>query len=263
MHCTNVNALKRTLFMCLIFIVKNQHPDFPLIIAANRDEFYNRPTLPAHFWEETPGVLAGKDLQSGGTWLGVHSDGYFSALTNIRDQLHHPAPRSRGLLVRDALHNTFTHQNLLDVQGRDYAGFNLITGSLQASEPLYYLNNRSPDITIIDKGIFGLSNAFLNSPWPKVTSGIEEITLLLNKPFDAAEWFAVLQNNTKAPTHLLPDTGIGIEKERLLSSRFIQSNDYGTRTSTIITVNHQSRLRFIERNIVDFTHTQQEFEIDI
>ncbi|MCG8314230.1 MAG: NRDE family protein [Pseudomonadales bacterium] len=234
--------------MCLIFIALNQHPEFPLIVAANRDEFFSRPTAPMEIWQSSNGkILAGKDLQAGGTWLGYSHSQRFSALTNYRDPLHEvPDPISRGHLVADFLNaQQSCHDFLTNIEANQarYQGFNLIVGDHQR---FFYFSNRSNQgIVELQAGIHGLSNHLLDTPWPKVAEGKSTLQQLLqNRKMSAAELAAklleLLNHRQQAPDHLLPDTGVGIDAERILSSRFISPNElepqqaYGTRCSTII-----------------------------
>lgn len=267
-----LNAEKRTYslaycacvvtIMCLIFVVQNQHPNFPLIIAANRDEFYTRPSLQAHYWPEYPNILAGKDIEAGGTWLGLTSKGYFATITNIRDNEQPTSARSRGLLVKDALIHAYDKTQLSAIYHHSYhhtyAGFNLLAGYLFPQAQLFYINNRHNKIECLRDGIHGLSNAFLNTPWPKVTQGITTIEHLLDNPFNSEDWFTLLHNEEKANLDCLPHTGISLDNEQLLSSRFIRSTHYGTRTSTIITVSPQGHIQFFERNY-HLSHTENQY----
>lgn len=239
--------------MCLIFVAINQHPDFPVIIAANRDEFYDRPTASAHFWPDAPGVLAGRDERARGTWLGVTRQGRFAAVTNYRE----PEPRthssSRGQIVSDFLqgpHAPDTYSTRLAKAAGDFAGFNCLYGSLATPGELFYFSNRNREGRRLDPGIHGLSNALLDSDWPKIRTGKAAIASLVQRPYYAEEWLAMLMDRQPAPELELPDTGIGLEKERLLSPRFIRSDNYGTRSSTLVTVSRQRQI-----TLTEYTHT--------
>ena len=238
--------------MCLIFIAINQHPEYPLIIAGNRDEFYRRPTAPLSFWPDRSDILAGRDLEAGGTWLGVTRSGRIAAVTNYRDpsRVSDNAP-SRGLLVRDFLAGDSTPQAFSRANADRMArcnGFNLIFGDVTS---LYYYSNRSDTPPArIPAGLHAVSNHLLNTAWPKVTKGKAAMADLLAKkgPLDAEAVFTVLQDTEKAPEKSLPDTGVGPVWERLLSSIFIMSDVYGTRSASLITVDNTYRVTFMERS---------------
>ena len=236
--------------MCLIFIAIEQHPDFPLIIAGNRDEYYRRPTEKISFWNEHPDILAGRDNEAGGTWLGVTRPGRVAAVTNYRDPagLKAHAP-SRGLLVRDYLAGDvpppdFCRQN--EERMARCNGFNLIFGDLSA---LYYYSNRQGRLSRIPSGLHGLSNHLLNTPWPKVDRGKKALARLLAAPgaFDREAVFSLLQDREMPPDKDLPDTGVGLDWERQLSSVFIVTEVYGTRSSSVITADRRKEVTFTER----------------
>lgn len=237
--------------MCLFFCAFEIHPKFRLIVAANRDEFYDRPSQPAAFWPESPDLLAGKDLQGGGTWFGITRSGRIAAITNYRDPRSHrnEAP-SRGLLLTDYLLGSADPAGYLERvsrKGMQYNGFNLIVGS--ASELDYY-SNRKGGVIALTPGIYGLSNHLLDTPWPKVAQGRKAFGDIVSRE-DGPEpeaLFGVLSDRTIMEDSLLPDTGIGIEWERILSARFITSPVYGTRSSVLLFVDRQDRVVFLERN---------------
>jgi len=236
--------------MCLVLIALDSHPDYPLIIAANRDEFYDRPTAPAAFWADAPSVLAGRDLRAGGTWLGVDRRGRFAAVTNYRQgQQERPAPRSRGRLVSDFLTtDTGAHEYIEHVRSDAglYNSFNLIAGDAGG---LIYYSDRDGRVRTLARGVYGLSNHLLDTPWPKVTSTktafVAALTGGTSDP--TADLFALLADRHRADDDLLPATGIGREWERLLSSAFIASDDYGTRSSTVVLAGRDAGIIFIER----------------
>jgi uncharacterized protein with NRDE domain len=242
--------------VCLIALAYKVHPQFPFIIAANRDEFSDRPAEPAHFWGDAPHVLAGRDLKAGGTWLGITRTGRFAAITNYRD-LRRPMPAgpSRGTLVREALEGS------IDPQGTGmYAGFNLIYGPLQA---LRYHNNIEPADRALAAGIHGLSNHFLDTPWPKVVRATTELQRLIGEPGAdlVNDLFALLADEAPAPDDRLPDTGLPLELERAASSIFIRSAGYGTRCSTVLLVDNKGHVRFEERTVPG-GRVIEEFEMD-
>jgi uncharacterized protein with NRDE domain len=237
--------------MCLLFIAINRHPDYPLVIAGNRDEYYRRLTGKLSFWEDRPGILAGRDLEAGGTWLGVTRSGRMAAVTNYRDpsRLRANAP-SRGLLVLDFLAGSSPPPDFCRDNADRMArcnGFNMILGDLSA---LYYYSNRGRGpVSRIPDGLHGLSNHLLDTPWPKVEKGKKALAGLLSAPgpLDAGAVLAVLQDRERAPDDALPETGVGLDWERKLSPLFIVTDGYGTRSSSVIFVDRQNRVTFSER----------------
>ncbi|MDD2335082.1 MAG: NRDE family protein [Geobacteraceae bacterium] len=236
--------------MCLIFLAHRVHPRYPLILAANRDEFYQRPTVPAAFWETKPQLLAGRDLKSGGTWLGISRTGRIAALSNYRDpnSVRENAP-SRGDLVTDFLLGDMPpaeYLALLRERSHDYNGFNIIFGDLKN---LFFYSNRGEVPPLLQPGIHGLSNHLLDTPWPKVTQGKKTLAeiLALGKEPDVEEIFTLLADHSLPDDSLLPDTGVGLETERLLAPLFITGPTYGTRSSSILLINHDTEVTFVER----------------
>ncbi|MDA8403491.1 MAG: NRDE family protein [Desulfobacteraceae bacterium] len=227
------------------------HPDYKLILASNRDEFYERPTRPLDFWGADKKVLAGKDERSLGTWLGVTTHGKIAAITNYRDpaSVKDVAP-SRGLLVSRYLESDKKPGDYLEGLRSDslaYNGFNLLAGDTNS---LYYFSNRRPYIESIKPGIHGLSNAFLDTPWPKVETGKNNLDRILKRQrtIDIEDLFDLLADDHHPCDHDLPDTGIGLAWERMLSPVFIKSEIYGTRASSIILIDNHDRMTFIERS---------------
>lgn len=236
--------------MCLIVFALESHPKYRLVLAANRDEYFERPTLPAGYWPEKPATLAGRDLQFGGTWLGVTTTGRLAALTNYRDQKWQvPNPLSRGMLVAEFLTGEAPPAEFLEYlknSGERYQGFNLLFGDLSR---LFYYSNRSETENVVSPGIHGLSNHLLDTPWPKVSAAKEKLESLLRRDTeDPEEYFALLADQTPYPDAALPDTGVGIKQERFLSSIFVAGSTYGTRFSTLLFIDRENRLRFIERS---------------
>lgn len=233
--------------MCLILFAYRVHPDYPLIVAANRDEYMDRPTDPARFWKDHPDVLAGRDRVKGGTWMGITRRGRFAALTNFRDPFASVKDKkSRGLLVRDYLTTEISPRKYLDAlsdQRTSYPGFNLLIGS---PRELWYYSNRSNTTRSVQPGIHGLSNALLDTPWPKVVKGKERLAACLRN-LDPSCLFELLADEEPAPDEKLPDTGVGLEMERLLSPAFIRIPGYGTRSSTVLIVDARGEVNFIER----------------
>ncbi|RII28976.1 MAG: hypothetical protein CXR31_03655 [Geobacter sp.] len=252
--------------MCLILFAHECHPNYRLILAANRDEFYDRPTAPAAFWEDEPSLLAGRDLKVGGTWFGITATGRLAAITNYRDPaVHRPNAPSRGLLVSDFLRNSLPAETFLaelEPIGPTYNGFNLICGT---RENLWHYSNRGGPPVPIPPGIHGLSNRLLDTPWPKVSRGTSALAeLLQHDRIDPAELFAILADRSMAPDPLLPDTGVGLERERLLSPLHIASPDYGTRSATVLLVGRDGWVEFTEQTfnggVEPVTTVQQRFQ---
>jgi len=238
--------------MCLIIFSYDRHPDYRLILAANRDEFFDRATAPLAFWTDAPGILAGRDLKANGTWMGIDRFGRFAALTNFRDpaSLRPDAP-SRGALVRDFLRDSLTPRTYLEAlhsMADRYNGFNLLVGDRHR---LYYFSNRTGETRKLDPGIYGLSNRFLDTPWPKVETGKQEFERILSRDrIETESLFRLLADHTRPSDDKLPNTGVGLELERMLSSRFITGEAYGTRSSSVLVIGRDHRVRFSERTFV-------------
>ena len=236
--------------MCLILFAAGAHPRFPLIVAANRDEAYARPAARAGVWQDFPTVYGGRDLEQGGTWLGLARDRRIAAITNYRQGLRiGVAPRSRGELTRDYLVGaTGAAEYLGRVEQRrdEYRGFSLIVGKPEA---LYFYSNRSNGIQPITPGVHGLSNRLLDEPWPKVLRGIAVLSSLLgaSEGTITRTLFELLADRTPAPDDALPSTGIKLERERALSAAFIAGEAYGTRASTVLITTADGEALFCER----------------
>jgi uncharacterized protein with NRDE domain len=236
--------------MCLILFAWKMQQNFPLVLAANRDEFYERPSAPAAFWRDAPDLLAGRDLREGGTWLGITRTGRLAALTNYRDpsSLKIGGP-SRGRLVSDYLRGRDAPEDYLQRIAPDtdrYNGFNLIVGD---PDSLFCFSNRGGARECLESGIYGLSNRLLDTPWPKVEWGKKALMDLLSekKGPSPETLFALLADRTRPPDNRLPDTGVGLEWEKILSPRFIASPVYGTRSSTVLLINRKKGVTFMER----------------
>jgi uncharacterized protein with NRDE domain len=238
--------------MCLIVLAIKVHPKYKLVLAANRDEFYERPSAPARFWQEAPELLAGRDLKAGGTWLGITRRGRLGMITNYRDpaSLKKSAP-SRGQLLARFLKGRQTPWDYLQevrLEGERYNGFNLIVGD---QNHLYWYSNRNGRPSSLDPGVYGLSNHLLNTPWPKVTRGKERMAEILaarEEDLDLDDLLKLLEDRHRPPDDRLPDTGVGLEWERILSPIFISSPTYGTRSSTGLLIDHEDRAAFVERS---------------
>ena len=248
--------------MCLIvFAWRPDHPQ-PLIVAANRDEFYARPTQPLAQWPHAPGVHAGRDLEAGGTWLGIGANGRFAALTNIRDPGQPASLKSRGELVAGFLTGEMSIDDYLsDVVGRsqEYAGFNLLVGN---ANELWHFNARNSEAVMLAPGVYGLSNAGLDTPWPKVLKAKAALSEQLDDPQPEA-LLAILSDAQTAPFIELPDTGVGLATETLLSSVFIASPTYGTRASTALIVQADGSRLMVERSFGPYGGRLGEVEIRV
>jgi uncharacterized protein with NRDE domain len=231
-------------------------------VAANRDEFYARPSLPLAQWPEAPHVHAGRDLEAGGTWLGVGANGRFAALTNIRDPHQPPARKSRGELVARFLTGDMSIDDYLaDVVGRslEYAGFNLLVGN---ANELWHFNARETEAVMLPPGVYGLSNAGLDTPWPKLLKARAALAEVLDDPQPQA-LLALLNDPQTAPFAELPDTGVGLATETLLSSVFIASPTYGTRASTALIVQADGTRWMVERSFGPYGGHLGEVEVRV
>jgi len=258
--------------MCLIVFAFDDHPDYQLVLGANRDEFYERPTTPARFWKDAPNVLAGRDEKAGGTWMGVTRSGSWAAITNVRNPgSHDPDAPSRGRLVANYLEQEPDPRTYLEQVDADaYNGFNLLVGT---SDEVWYLSNVDNGVQNVSAGVHGLSNRILNAPWPKVEAARERLrSLSLDAPDDVgpaadggdrpeagdprlpesaddpvAAVLDLLEDREPFPDDALPDTGVGLETERMLSPLFIESDTYGTRSSTVLLVARDGTVTFAEK----------------
>ncbi len=242
--------------MCLAVIAWQSHPDYPLVVAANRDEFYARPTRPAAWWGQAVSLLAGRDEEAGGTWLGINRRGRFAMLTNVRaPSERNPHAPTRGALVVSALQSggsiTAWLRNLA-ARAHAYNGFNLLIGDALAAsgrEPeLHYHSNRlGKPPRKLEPGIYGLSNAFLDTPWPKVTRAVGRFACQIASRVDPDALLALMADRALAADSALPSTGVPLEWERALSAIQIRANGYGTRATTVITVRSDGLVGFVER----------------
>jgi uncharacterized protein with NRDE domain len=236
--------------MCLILLAWQHHSRYRLVVAANRDEFYARPTAAAGWWADAPRVLAGRDLREGGTWMGVTRDGRFAAVTNVRDpQSYQTGAPSRGHLVGNFLVSRAPSlgyaAGLMPLAPR-FNGFNLLVCD---GTTLAWFSNRQAGARILPPGVYGVSNALLDTPWPKVVTGKEDLRRALAGPEAELEarLFESLARRDPAPDAELPRTGVGDERERALSSAFIATPDYGTRCSTVLLIGHDGEVSLTER----------------
>jgi len=236
--------------MCLISFAYRVHPDFPLIVAANRDEFLNRETAPADYWDDYPEILAGRDLQAGGTWMGVTTAGRFAAVTNYRDPSSElKGVPSRGELVTQFLRGTSTSELFPESAGIDvdaYNGFNLLTFD---GAHMGYMSNTNRSIRrLLAPGIYGLSNHLLDTPWPKVQLAKSSLEKQVSAATpDTENMLGFLRDDRITADELLPSTGVPLEIERALSASFIRFPGYGTRSSTVIIYGMDGSVTFTER----------------
>ena len=236
--------------MCFVVFAFDCHPDYLLILGANRDEYHARPAAPAHFWEEAPDMLAGKDLLQSGTWMGISRQGRFAALTNYRDPASlKPEAPSRGRLVKDYLCSAagpLSYIDRLAASREVYNGYNLL---LMSQLGMWHYSNRTGSPLKISPGIHGLSNHLLDTPWPKVERGKDYLGHIIKDSKDVSvdRLFELLSDRRQAPDPYLPQTGVSLRWERLLSSIFIQSDAYGTRSSTVLLVERGGNVHFYER----------------
>lgn len=267
--------------MCVLVFAYKIHPEYKFIFAGNRDEFYERPTQFASIWGRDIKILSGIDLKSGGIWLGLTVNrnddippGDFVVVTNHRDFYNFKENlqlRSRGLLALDFLMTNYNFNSSstrfydfadqLKKDSHNYNALNLIYGNF---DKLFYFSNVKNSFEEIKSGIHGLSNNFLNIPWPKVHWTKLRFTDIINNSSDLVnDLLKLLSNQMQFDDELLPDTGIGIERERLLSSIFIKSEIYGTRSSTIILVDYKNNIKFVERNYIKGSITDKIFDLRI
>lgn len=232
--------------MCTLAFAHNMHSEYPFVFIGNRDEFYNRLTENAGIRK---GVLSGLDLEKGGTWTGISTIGRMAFLTNHRDfTLHVKTPESRGLLTKNFLDGDMDPEMYLESlskQKGQYNPYNLIVGNLSG---FYFYSNIEDRIIKLDSGIYGLSNAFLDTPWPKIKRIKEALEqAVLNNQLDEKTLFSILENRSVANESDLPSTGLELEMEKSLSSIFIELETYGTRHETVILIDRLGRVHFVEK----------------
>ncbi|WP_096434935.1 NRDE family protein [Alteribacter populi] len=252
--------------MCLIGVSMKMNQQFPFIIAANRDEFLNRPALPLHQWSGSPSIYGGQDLKKGGMWMGVNSEGKVAAITNVREWPPVKRKKSRGELVKQFLLNEESSEQYLAhlrKKESEFDGYNLFVGN---PDRLVYGSNRNQDQFVLKEGIYGLSNAALDTSWPKVERIKHHLSILhscenRNKLID--ELFLALSDSEPYPKEQLPNTGVGEELEKLLSPVFISTPDYGTRSSTVIVMDRNRHLSIVERRYEEGKTFETTFELQI
>jgi uncharacterized protein with NRDE domain len=236
--------------MCLILVAYRASAEYPLVIAANRDEAYARPALPADRWSDCPRVYGGRDLQAGGGWLALSTDGRYAALTNFRQGgTRDAALRTRGELVANYLCGNgepSAYMENVRQHGDEYNGFSLLAGDAQS---LCFYSNRGNGVRRVAPGVHGLSNHLLDEPWPKVINGVASLEswLALSTECLVGRLYGYLADRSVAPDHLLPSTGVDMQRERDLSAAFIAAEQYGTRASSVIVVRADGAAFFGER----------------
>lgn len=249
--------------MCLIAFNWANHPVYQLILVGNRDEFFNRPTSALHLWPS--GFYGGKDLKGGGTWMGFHKNGKFASLTNYRDWTAPKInPISRGHLVKDFLEGGEQPMEYLHTVKRkmgQYEGFNLLVAE---GDNMVYLSNHREEPEIVLPGVHAISNAFLDSPWPKVEQAKQEMKdTIADKELNESCLIKLLQSKSYAPDEQLPKTGVSLEMERMLSAQFIQmGKEYGTVNTTAILWKKTGEVIIKERLTASLEETLVEFKID-
>ena len=252
--------------MCLVLFAYQKDPRYPLVLCANRDEFYDRPTADASFWSKYPEVLAGKDLMHEGTWLGITKTGRWSALSNYREPHNtQMKPISRGVLVRDFLIGTEPpegYAKMVQRQAQKFNGFNLLIGDVNQ---VVYISNRIENYRVLAPGLYGLSNHLLDTPWHKVARGKKALDCLLKaNSVQTSDFLSILDDQTPADQDSF-NTGLPPERERLLSPIFIQSDKYGTRSSTVIQIDVNEQVTFVERvfNRTSESYQDRQFQFGI
>ena len=236
--------------MCLILFAWKQHPLYPLIIAANRDEYFNRPTDPLRPWQDNPDIIAGRDLESQGTWLGISKKHRLAAVTNFREPgFQMETPISRGLLVSDFLESSHTAPHYLqelEPQYPLYRGFNLL---LWDGNGLYYSSNRHEQLLQLLPGIYGLSNHLLDTDWPKVVRGKTLLSQHIQQNnIQKDKLFNILFDQTLPDEQSVPQTGLTSDWEKALSTIYIDRDEYGTRASTIVLLNNNGDFSITEKS---------------
>ncbi len=234
--------------MCLLVFALRKHPRLPLIVAGNRDEFHTRPTQAAHWWPDKHDIIGGRDLQAGGTWLAMHRDGRFAAVTNYRDAHRERAGlQSRGHLITGFLDaDARTVDYLRSIDGDAYAGFNLLVADRQSAG---YLSNRGAGLRELPAGIYGLSNATLDDPWTKVTRTKLKLAELISEDnINETTLIRILGDREKASADEVQTNGLSFSMAHALTAPFIVHPDYGTRCSTVLTVDDAGSVCFLERS---------------
>lgn len=239
--------------MCIAWIAYLSHPEYPVILAANRDEFFSRPTAAAAYWSDQPGIAGGRDLKDQGTWFASDQYGRFGLLTNHRDfSLHKDASESRGVLIPCYLSRPDDAVEFLGKIQEDASDFNPFNLILFDAHGLYHFDNVHKQVTALSPGLYGLSNAFLDTPWPKLSRGktiFSDILATNPGPFDPEIFLPLLKDCHAAPDQDLPSTGLDPELEKKLSSIFIDAGTYGTRAHTVFTIDRKGFVTLYEQSL--------------
>ena len=234
--------------MCLITFAYKAHPKYKFILAANRDEFYARPTSTVDWWKDYPQILGGRDLQAMGTWMAINENGRLAAVTNFRDLKNIKSDaRSRGDLPVNFLvdnQSSETYATEVYKSGSDFNGFNLLV----LADELAHVSNYDDKINILEEGVYGLSNALLDTPWPKVVRAKEAFSNMIERDFAPEDLIEIMQDEQTAPDEDLPETGLDYAREKALSAMCIRTPDYGTCCSTAITIDHDGHVAFMEKS---------------
>lgn len=242
------------MLMCIAWIAYHTHPKYPIVIAANRDEFFSRPTAAAAYWPDLPGIAGGRDLKDQGTWFAADALGRFGLLTNHRNfSLHKDAPESRGVLIPCYLSRPNSAAAFFEARLGDASDFNPFNLLLCDADGLYHFDNITKQITPLEPGIYGLSNAFLDTPWPKLKRGKALFTELLNASqghLHPEMFLPLLKDTVTAPDHELPSTGLELDLERKLSSIFIDAGTYGTRAHTVFLTDIAGNVTLYEQSLL-------------
>ncbi len=252
--------------MCLISFSWQPEAKYPLVLVANRDEFYARPTDKVNYWKDNPDILGGRDLQANGSWLAINKKGRFAAVTNYREIPIIQGELSRGNLVRDFLETEQSPEEYLSIihnQANKYSGFNLLIGDKSG---LFYYSNRMNQIVSLKPGVHALCNHLLDTPWPKLAAAKQKLSTALDcdNHCQPEALIKMMNNASQASDDSLPRTGIAIDREKMLSSRFIASNDYGTRNTSVLILDDQGTLSWSEQNYSEHgvAGEQLEFVLD-
>ncbi len=241
--------------MCIILLALNRHPQFPVILAGNRDELHARRAASGHFWADATRVLAGRDLEAGGTWLGVNRSGQWAVVSNIRGVTGTSAmarpTTTRGALVRDFLRGEMGSETYIwhvHAERASFQPFNLLLGDTSCA---WYCSTCVPPQRLT-AGIHGLSNAFLDTPWPKISRGVQALHGIVaectSREAVTTALLHVLADRVQPPDEELPDTHVGLDRERQLAPIFVTGTDYGTRCSTVLTIDRVGRVSYVEQS---------------
>ncbi len=242
--------------MCLIAFALDAHEEFALLVAANRDEFYDREAAPAAWWSDRPEVYGGRDCRAGGSWLAVDRNGRVAAVTNVREPVPASGARSRGELVGDFVGGSIApsaYAASVLARANDYAGFNLLLFDLSSTTPALFVSNRGPRrLVTIDPGVHGLSNGALDADWPKVRRLSACLSQAMREAASAVEaaLLPALADRSRPTDDELPDTGVGLDRERALAPAMIVLPElgYGTRASSILAVRRNGQVEMLERS---------------